>query len=81
MVTVASSGEETQDERTKAAFFIVEPDQTQLTEIAHLLDRGVLKTFVDGLLPLAQAPAAYSGTIERRHRRGKVVIQAADEAS
>jgi NADPH:quinone reductase-like Zn-dependent oxidoreductase len=74
MVTIAASGEEARDDRTKAAFFIVEPNQNQLAEIAHLLDRGGLKTFVDATVPLSQASAAYLGAVQRRHGYGKVVV-------
>ena len=52
LVTVAAGSEETKDERTKAAFFIVEPKHQQLMEIANLLQRGQLKTFVDATVPL-----------------------------
>ena len=74
MVTIAAESEGTQDERTQAAFFIVEPKQEQLVEIARLLDCGELKVCVDGILPLAQAPAAYLGTAGREQGRGKVVL-------
>ena len=74
MVTIASNREAVPDDRTKAAFFIVEPKPEQLVEIAKLLDAGALKTFVDGIVPLAQAPAAYSGKVARQNGRGKVVV-------
>jgi NADPH:quinone reductase-like Zn-dependent oxidoreductase len=77
MVTIASGSDGPQDDRTKAAFFIVEPKQEQLVEIAKLLDAGKLKTFVDGIVPLAQAPAAYFGKAPRQSGRGKVVIAVA----
>ena len=72
MVTIAADSEGTQDERTKAAFFIVNPNQQQLIEIARLLDHRDLKACVDEVVPLAQASAAYFGT--RQRGRGKVVI-------
>ena len=75
VVTIASNSEGAQDERTKAAFFIVEPKQVQLVEIAKLLDRGELKVFVDGVIPPAQASAAYFGELPRQSGRGKVVVQ------
>jgi len=79
MVTIAADSEETQDERTKAAFFIVGPNQQQLIEIARLLDRGDLKACVDGVVPLAQASAAYFGTAGRKRGRGKEVITLIEE--
>jgi NADPH:quinone reductase-like Zn-dependent oxidoreductase len=79
MVTIAAASEGAHDERTKAAFFIVEPNQQELSEIARLLDRGELKTCVDGVVPLAQASAVYFGIGGRRLGRGKVVITLVEE--
>jgi NADPH:quinone reductase-like Zn-dependent oxidoreductase len=73
IVTVAA-GEEGIDD----AFFIVESDRKQLTEIAGLLEAGSLRPVVDTVVPLAQASEAYRGSIERR-RRGKVVIAVASQ--
>jgi len=80
MVTIAAAGEGATDERTKAAFFIVEPMHHQLAEIAHLLDQRALKTFVDGTVPLAQASTAYLGTAKRQEGRGKVVVDISTSA-
>jgi NADPH:quinone reductase-like Zn-dependent oxidoreductase len=75
MVTIAASGEGAQDARSKAAFFIVQPNQRQLTDIASLLNQGHLKPFVDGVVPFAQASSAYfGGGTARPTGRGKVVI-------
>ncbi|MGB8169721.1 MAG: NADP-dependent oxidoreductase [Chthoniobacteraceae bacterium] len=74
LVTIAADGEVASDERTKAAFFIVEPNRQQLTEIAALFDRGELLAFVDAVVPLEQASAAYFGGVERRQGLGKVVV-------
>ena len=43
MVTVAASGEQTQEQRVRDAFFIVEPNRAQLTRVAGLIDAGVLR--------------------------------------
>jgi hypothetical protein len=43
MVTIAASEETASDDRAKKAFFIVEPNQKQLTEIAGLLDAQRLR--------------------------------------
>lgn len=80
MVTVAADGERAKDERSKAAFFIVEPSYAQLMEIRLLLDRGKLKTFVDNTVPLAEASAAYFGGLQRTTGRGKVVVDVASGA-
>jgi NADPH:quinone reductase-like Zn-dependent oxidoreductase len=74
MITIAADSEATADQRVKDAFFIVEPDQKQLMEIAKLLDDGHLKTFVKSTVPLDQASAAYSGALKNSRRHGKIVI-------
>jgi NADPH:quinone reductase-like Zn-dependent oxidoreductase len=74
MVTIAADSEGTSDQRVKDAFFIVEPSQKQLREIAQLLEAGTLKAFVDAVVPLDQAPAAYARTIRGTRGYGKVVI-------
>jgi NADPH:quinone reductase-like Zn-dependent oxidoreductase len=74
MVTIAANAEGAADERTKKAFFIVEPNQNQLKETAKLLDAGALKTVVGGVVPLAKASAAYDGSARQTHSRGKLVV-------
>jgi NADPH:quinone reductase-like Zn-dependent oxidoreductase len=74
MVTIAASGEYTGDQRTKDAFFIVEPNQKQLTEVARLLDAGTLKTYVGAVVTLAEASSAYSGAVPKERENGKVAI-------
>jgi len=79
MVTIAANSEGTTDERTKRAFFIVEPNQKQLAEIGGMLDAGTLQPVVDAVVPFAQAPAAYAGLIRQRLGRGKLVVAIAAE--
>jgi NADPH:quinone reductase-like Zn-dependent oxidoreductase len=55
-------------------FFIVEPNQRQLIEVAKLLDAGRLKTYVNAAVPLAEAAKAYSGAVPNKRGYGKVVI-------
>jgi NADPH:quinone reductase-like Zn-dependent oxidoreductase len=74
MVTIASSAETTDDQRTKGAFFIVEPNKKHLIEAARLLDEGKLRVFVDLEVPLSDAPAAYSQKLVRRLGYGKMVV-------
>src|SRR5215813_14031986 len=74
LVTVAASGEQTTDERIRAAYFIVEPSQTQLAEIARLLDGGTLRPVVGAVFPLAEARQAY----QHKPVRGKVVLRVVD---
>ena len=74
LITIAADSEGTTDPRIKDAFFIVEPNQRQLVEIAKLLDAGKLKTFVNAVVPFPQASAAYSGSAKQKRGHGKVVI-------
>ena len=74
MVTIAANSEGTKDHRVEKAFFIVEPSQLQLTDIARLLDSGELQCFVDTIVPVAKASQAYSGKLTTRTGRGKVVL-------
>jgi NADPH:quinone reductase-like Zn-dependent oxidoreductase len=74
LVTIATGGEAAKDDRTREAFFIVEPNRAQLTEIARQLDEGQLQPVVDGVVPFEQAATAYNGTAQRKDGRGKLVI-------
>jgi NADPH:quinone reductase-like Zn-dependent oxidoreductase len=73
-VTIAADSEGTKDERIEKAFFIVEPNQKELTEISRLLDTGELQCFVDAVVPFVRASDAYCGAIEARRGRGKMVL-------
>jgi NADPH:quinone reductase-like Zn-dependent oxidoreductase len=74
MITIAAGSEGATDQRVKDAFFIVEPNQKQLVEIAKQLDAGRLRAFVKNTVPLNEAPAAYSGRVTSKNRYGKIVI-------
>lgn len=74
MITIASDSEGTADQRVKDAFFIVQPNQKQLVEIARQLDAGHLRAFVKTTVPLNQASAAYSGALRDKGGYGKIVI-------
>jgi NADPH:quinone reductase-like Zn-dependent oxidoreductase len=80
IVTIAANGEGTKDERIEKAFFVVEPNQEQMTAISSLLDAGELQCFVDAVVPLLKASDAYCGSIKERHGRGKVVLSVATSA-
>jgi NADPH:quinone reductase-like Zn-dependent oxidoreductase len=73
LVTIAASSEPAADERTKQAFFIVEPKREQLVETGRMFDAGELRTFVAAVLPWPQASDAYAGTVEHKGR-GKLVV-------
>jgi NADPH:quinone reductase-like Zn-dependent oxidoreductase len=74
LVTIAASEEGSQDERTRSAFFIVEPRRAELEEVARLIDSGEVRPVVGAEFPLADALLAY------RHKpaRGKVVLRVGD---
>jgi NADPH:quinone reductase-like Zn-dependent oxidoreductase len=74
MVTIVSDPASSTDPRAKNSFFIVEPNQKQLIEVAKLLDAGSLKTFVDAAIPLDDAASAYEKSIPHELGYGKVVI-------
>lgn len=74
MVTIASSNNQNQPQRTKDAFFIVEPSRRQLAAVATMLDSGTLKTFVKAVIPFEQAADAYSGQVPNNRNPGKVVV-------
>ena len=57
-----------------ARFFIVEPERSQLIELARLVDDGRLSVEVSEVFPLRDAAAAYGFGRTARHR-GKIVLQ------
>ena len=73
MVTVVSTAAESTDPAVKQAFFIVEPNQKQLYEIACLLDAGRLRPVLDSVISLSQAPEVIAGKVPKQGR-GKLVI-------
>lgn len=77
MIAIAADSETTTDDRVKQAFFIVEPNHTQLTQIGSLLEAGDLQPVVDAVLPLTRASEAYTGEVRQRRGCGKVVVAVA----
>jgi NADPH:quinone reductase-like Zn-dependent oxidoreductase len=73
LVTVAVESESESDERVRQAFFIVEPNQTQLEEVGKLLEAGKLQSVLNTVVPVSAAAEAYRGT-NARQGRGKTVI-------
>jgi nucleoside-diphosphate-sugar epimerase len=70
LATVAAS-EDAQDERTREAFFIVQPRRAELEEIARRIDAGQVRRVVGAEFPLADAIRAY----QAKPLRGKVVLR------
>jgi NADPH:quinone reductase-like Zn-dependent oxidoreductase len=60
-------------ERSRAAYFVVEPNRTQLIEIARLVDEAALTPRVDSVFPLAEATKAFA-RVAQPGKRGKVVL-------
>lgn len=79
LVTIVSTAAESNDPRVKRAFFIVEANQKQLVEVGSLIDGGHLRTVVDTVIPLSEAPMAYAGQVARQGR-GKLVVSIANAA-
>jgi D-arabinose 1-dehydrogenase-like Zn-dependent alcohol dehydrogenase len=80
LVTVAAESESEVDERVQQAFFIVEPNRTQLVEVGKLLEEGKLRVMLDSVLPVSAATEAYAGTLARQGR-GKLVVSTRQWAS
>lgn len=72
LVSIAASSEVEMDERNKKAFFIVEPNQSQLLRITSLIDSGTLKPMVQAEIPFEQAATAISS--KPKHGCGKSVL-------
>src|SRR5436190_983203 len=74
LVTIAASEEGSQDERTRSAFFIVEPRRAELEEVARLIVSGDLRPVVGAEFPLTDALLAY------RHKPacGKIALRVGD---
>jgi NADPH:quinone reductase-like Zn-dependent oxidoreductase len=74
LVTIAASGDATDDERVKNAFFIVEPDRVQLCEVSALLNSGDLRSVVDVEVPFDQADRTYTRQTAPTRGCGKSVV-------
>jgi NADPH:quinone reductase-like Zn-dependent oxidoreductase len=73
LVTIVSTVQ-SDNERTKKAFFIVEANRQQLSDIAAMLDAGQLQPVVSALIPFAQASLAYAPEPKRDRAPGKTVV-------
>jgi len=79
LVSIATSSSSSDEARIKDAFFIVEPNQDQLTQLSTLLEDGRVRAVVDTVIPLSDAPPAYAGTLADRRGQGKVVVRISDD--
>jgi len=77
LVTIAANSEATSDQRVKDAFFVVDPNQKQLFEVAGLLDAGTLKAFVSAVRSTGKG----SQHPQQKRPCGKVVIAASGRST
>jgi NADPH:quinone reductase-like Zn-dependent oxidoreductase len=61
------------EEAEGVTYFVVEPNRSQLLELAQLADAGKLKPTIDSTFPLVEADAAFA-RLAQRGKRGKVVL-------
>jgi NADPH:quinone reductase-like Zn-dependent oxidoreductase len=74
LVTIVSTVQSADDERTKQALFFVEPNRRQLCDIAAMLDAGQLRPVVGAVIPFVQAAMAFAREPVRNRRPGKTVV-------
>ena len=65
----------------KGVFFLVAVTTQGLTQIANLFDRNQLVTDVGEVLPLAEARRAHEMLAGQPHKRGKIVLFAAENST
>jgi NADPH:quinone reductase-like Zn-dependent oxidoreductase len=76
LVTTVGSFNEAEARQVQATHFVMSPNSTDLTEIAKLVDQGVLKTRVSQVLPLTQARQALDLS-QSGHSHGKLILKVA----
>jgi NADPH:quinone reductase-like Zn-dependent oxidoreductase len=78
LVSIVSppSAEEAAKHGVRSGYVFVQPNASQLAEIAKLVDSGKLKPVVEAVLPLAEARRAQEMN-ETGHTRGKIVLKVA----
>jgi NADPH:quinone reductase-like Zn-dependent oxidoreductase len=57
----------------EAVYFVVEPNRSQLVELARLADGGELRPTIDAVFPLREARSAFERSLGGK-RRGKIVL-------
>lgn len=77
LVTIAAPPKK-RPEEGRAVFFVVEPDRTQLAELAQRVRDGRLKPIVNSVRPLGETVDAFA---RRRRAPGKTIIQVTGETS
>jgi NADPH:quinone reductase-like Zn-dependent oxidoreductase len=74
LITIVSDPASLQDERAKKAFFIVEPNRTQLSAIGDQLENKSIQTVIAAVVPFAKADSAYIAKANPKIGPGKVVV-------
>ena len=74
LVTIAADSKGVSDERTQKSFFVVEPNQKQLSAIAEQLASRLLRPVVNGVVSFDKADLAYLRPLTARIGCGKTVI-------
>ena len=74
LVSIAADGEVTTNPEVRKAYFIVEPNRSQLDQVAGMLCNGRLRTFIKAVVPLANAADAFRGNIGSNSGAGKIVV-------
>jgi NADPH:quinone reductase-like Zn-dependent oxidoreductase len=64
----------------EGTYFVVEPGQEQLIELARLVDGGELRVAIDSTFALSEATAAFERSLASG-KRGKVVIRVAGDGT
>jgi NADPH:quinone reductase-like Zn-dependent oxidoreductase len=64
----------------EGTYFVVEPGQEQLIELARLVDSGELRVAIDSTFALSEATAAFERSLASG-KRGKVVIRVAGDGT
>lgn len=67
------------DHGVDCSFFIVEPNRTELDELARLADLGQLRVLVDSIYTLTDAREAFERSLDRSGL-GKVVLRVLDDS-
>jgi NADPH:quinone reductase-like Zn-dependent oxidoreductase len=70
------SQQEAAEHGVRATHIFIQPDAAELTAIAGLVDDGIVKPFVETVLPLSDARQAHELS-ESHHTRGKIVLKVA----
>ncbi len=68
------SQEQAEVHGVRAIFFIVQPDRAGPIQLVNLIDKGQLRSVIETVLPLSEAPQAFERALSG-HTRGKIILQ------